>query len=54
MEHASVGPPMEETRGAFTGVVTNKKVETGGIVPHFTRTYPKNLGEVERRSQWDK
>jgi hypothetical protein len=36
---------MEEPRGAFIGAVTGKKVETGRIVPRFTRTYPKNLGE---------
>jgi hypothetical protein len=45
---------MEETRGAFTGIVTGKKVETIGIVPCFTHMYPENLGEVEWCSQWDK
>jgi hypothetical protein len=40
-----VGPPIEEPRGTFTGAVTKKKVEIGGIVPRFTRTYPKNLEE---------
>jgi hypothetical protein len=53
-EACQCGPPVEETRGAFTGAVIGKKVETGGIVPRFTHTYPKNLDEVEQRNQWDK
>jgi hypothetical protein len=53
-QHASVGPPAEKTRRAITGALTGKKVETKGIVPHFLRMYPKNLGEVERHSEWDK
>jgi hydroxymethylglutaryl-CoA reductase len=40
-------------RGAFTGTVTGKKVETREIVPRFTHAYPENLVEVERRSQWN-
>jgi hypothetical protein len=46
-----VGPPAEETRRAFTSAVTRKKGKTEGIVPRFLRTYPENLGEVERHSQ---
>jgi hypothetical protein len=45
-----VGPPAEEMRGAFTGIVTGKKVETERIMPRSSRTYPENLGEVERYS----
>jgi hypothetical protein len=53
MEHARVGPPVKKMRGAFTGAVTGKKVETREIMPCFTHTYPENHVEVECHGQWN-